>query len=102
MKDIRLLKLSSGEEIVCEFAGETESEIIVKRPFLIGPDPMRGGMMIAPWTVSSFGASDVFPIYKHCVMMNPLVIPEKIKNIYLEKTSGLTLPTAEEQNLILG
>lgn len=103
MKDIRLLKLSSGEEIVCEYASETENEILVKRPFLIGPDPMRGGMMVAPWTVSSFGATenDVFPINKNCVMMNPTAIPERIKDIYIEKTTNLTIPSAAEKSLIL-
>lgn len=103
MKDIRLLKLSSGEEIVCEYASETENEILVKRPFLIGPDPMRGGLMIAPWTVSSFEAKeeDIFPINKNCVMMNPTVIPEKIKDIYIEKTSNLTI-SAADKSLILG
>ena len=104
MEEIKIVKLSTSEEIICFLVEETEYVIRVKKPMGIGPSPEAGGLLIYPWSVSSVRPSDdeVFEINRNCVVMVHNA-PTEVATTYRNKTSRLYVaPTVEEGSLILG
>ncbi len=104
MKDVKILKLSTGEEIICEFIGMSENKIgkcvQVKKPF--GIAPVNGSIGVFPWCVASIKPNDaVYEIHaSNVVMMHEP--PQEMINSYIEQTSGIAVPTGADKSLILG
>lgn len=103
MKDVRVIRFTSGEEIICEILKETENSVFIKNPFGIAPDPSTGRIAVFPWSIVSIKPSDdVFRIFNHAMVMTPAAPPVEIVNSYIERTSGLSVPSEEDKRLILG
>ena len=103
MKDVRIVRFTSGEELICEIVNETESSVFIKNPYGIAPDPATGRIAVFPWSIVSIKPSDtVFEIYKHSIVMSPAIPPAEIVNSYIERTSGISIPSEEDKHLILG
>lgn len=53
--DIRVIKLASSEEIICQIESEEDSKIVITDPFMIQPslDPSSGSYFILPWLIGS-------------------------------------------------
>ena len=105
MEEIKIVKLTTSEEIICFFVEETESVIRVKKPMGIGPSPEAGGLLIYPWSVCAVRPSDedVFEINRNCVVMMHNA-PSEVASSYRNQTSRLYVaPSVEEGgSLILG
>lgn len=105
MEEIKLVKLTTSEEIICFFVEESDSVIKVKKPMGIGPSPEAGGLLIYPWTVSTVrpNEDEVFEINRNSVVMIHNA-PAEVASSYRNQTSRLYVaPTVEEGgSLILG
>ena len=105
MEEIKIVKLTTSEEIICFYVEETDTVIKVKKPMGIGPSPEAGGLLIYPWCVCSVRPSDeeVFEINRNCVVMIHNA-PVEVATTYRNKTSRLYVaPSVEEGgSLILG
>lgn len=53
--DIRVIKLTSGEEVICQVEGVDDESYSVTDPFLIQPslDPSTGSYYVLPWLVGA-------------------------------------------------
>ena len=103
MKDVRIVRFTSGEEIICEFVKDSEQSIFVKNPFGIAPDPSTGRIAVFPWSIVSIKPTDTeFEIYKTSIVMVPVAPPQEIIDSYTERTSGISIPSEEDKHLILG
>lgn len=88
-------------EIVGKFVELKDDEFHLSNAFKVVPvrfiDKDEEGnpveKMGANWV--PFGEKDVF-LYKHAVIMRPVKCNDKIAQIYLQHTSNLTIPKAEE------
>ena len=104
MEEIKIVKLTTSEEIICFFIEETESVIKVKKPMGIGPSPEAGGLLIYPWSVCAVRPSDedVFEINRNTVVMIHNA-PAEVASFYRTQTSRLYVaPSVDEGSLILG
>lgn len=103
MNEVKIIKLSTSEEIICTVVGMTDSVVKVKSPMGIGPTPMRDGLTLFPWSVCALRPKDdeVFEIRLDSVVMIHDA-PEEVATSYSNSTSRLYTPTVEEKSLILG
>lgn len=103
MNEIKILKLITGEDIICKLVDENENYIKVIRPMGISPSPTGTGLAIFPWSVASLRPKDdeIFDISKNSVIMMHDAL-EEIATSYKNQTSKLYTPTVEEKSLILG
>lgn len=104
MEEIKIVKLTTSEEIICFFVEEADAVIRVKKPMGIGPSPEAGGLLIYPWCVCAVRPSDdeIFEISRHCVVMIHNA-PAEVASYYRNQTSRLYVaPSVEEGSLILG
>lgn len=104
MKEIKILKLVSSEEIICLFEEETETTYRVQKPLAIGPSPETGSLIVYPWSVCAVRPVDdeIFDIAKHAVIMVHDA-PAEVASSYRNQTSKLYVaPSVDEKSLILG
>jgi hypothetical protein len=104
MEEIKIVKLTTSEEIICFLVEDTDTVLRVKKPMGIGPSPEAGGLLIYPWSVSAVRPSDedIFEINRNCVVMVHKA-PAEVASSYRTQTSRLYVaPTVEEGSLILG
>lgn len=101
---IKIIKLLSSEEIICQLVESTNEVIKVKNPMAIGPNPETGSLVVFPWSVASVRPSDeeVFEINKQAVVMMHNA-PSEVASQYRLQTSKLYVtPNIDEGSLILG
>lgn len=104
MDEIKIVKLSTSEEIVCFFVDMDENFVRVKKPMGIAPSPTGDGLAVFPWSVCSLRPDDdeIFEINRHSVIMIHDA-PSQIASSYRTQTSKLYVaPSVDEKSLILG
>ena len=91
MKNVVTMKMTSAEEVICEYIRTEDEFYIVRRPYGIAPDPTTGQLAMYPWTISTVRMTDnEYKVNKNCVMMMAEPV-EDIVTSYIERTSGLTI-----------
>ena len=104
MNEIKIIKLLTSEEIICQLVDMDDSFIRIKKPYSIGPSPMGDGLSVFPWSVCSLRPDDeeVFEIVRNSVVMIHTA-PSEIASSYRNQTSKLYVaPSVDEKSLILG
>ena len=104
MDEIKIVKLLTSEEMICQFVGMDETVIRVMKPMGIAPSPTGDGLAVFPWSVSALRPKDdeVFEINRSCVVMIHDA-PAEIATSYRNQTSRLYVaPMVDEKSLILG
>ena len=107
MKNIKLIRLTSGEEIICEYvtSGHVNSygidAVTVRKPFAVGVQ--GGSVVVFPWCLSTFKASDedTFDIFLHSIVMIASA-PQEMVDSYIEQTTNLSVPSEADKRIILG
>lgn len=85
--DVITLKLSSGEEIIARYDGETADHIKVEKPLALVAGGQSLGMM--PWIF--LGESSVIKINKFAVVAGPMLSKKDAAAQYLQGTTGIAL-----------
>ena len=49
MINVKLFRISTGEEVVAELVSETDTSVVMKNGLVVLPTP-QGGVGFAPWT----------------------------------------------------
>ena len=104
MDEIKIMKLTTSEEVIAYFVEETDSVIRVKKPWGIAPNPTGNGLSVYPFSVTSIRAEDedIFEINKSAVVMLHEA-PVELATSYRNRTSKLYVaPSVDEKSLILG
>ena len=85
VRDIRQIKLVTGEEILAEIVGEDDSEFLIRNPLKVHKDKMVvGGLareinMFTKWM--SFADNDEFIIQKYHILVEAIV-NDAVANYY--------------------
>jgi hypothetical protein len=104
MNEIKILKLLTSEEVICQFVDMDENVVRIKKPYGIAPSPMGDGLSVFPWSVCSLRPDDdeVYEIARKSVIMIHNA-PTEIASSYRNQTSKLYVaPSVDEKSLILG
>lgn len=106
MKNVKLVTMTTGEEIICEVVGwttdvDSDMKVLrVKKPYLT---IVQGGNIgVYPWKISTFKADsdEVFDIYGNTIVMVHKA-PQEMVDSYIEQTTNISIPTAADKHLIL-
>lgn len=104
MHNVKMLKLVTGEEIVCDFVKRENGVYCVKLPFAAVPMLKENSMnditiRFMPFSVAAINPADdeVFEINENLVVMCHSA-PKTIENTYISKISGLTIPAPDVTN----
>jgi len=95
--EIKMLKLITSEEIICEVVKVEKDKLIIKNPFAVAPSldtPYDGSrrLSVFPWSLAILDVSDTeYEISSHAVIMIADA-PEQIANSYRSKVTGLAVP----------
>lgn len=95
--NVKMIKLITSEEIICDIVRIEETKIVVRNPFAVAPnlDSPNGNpraLSVFPWSLAVLDISDKeYEISSHAVVMiaDP---PKQICESYLAKASGLSIP----------
>lgn len=104
MNEIKIVKLLTSEEMICQFVDMDDKVIRVMKPMGIAPAPAGDGLAVFPWSVSALRPQDdeVFEVNRNCIVMIHDA-PSEIATSYRNQTSKLYVaPTVDEKSLILG
>lgn len=94
MANVKIMKLVSSEEVICDLVKEEDGAYIVKNPFCIAPalSPTAGKVSVFPWSVATAVESDrEYSIGKQFVMLFADA-PESLAASFIEQTTGLSVP----------
>jgi hypothetical protein len=98
---IKILKLTSIEDIICDYE-EVDGKCIMEKPAKLIMVPTEGGGMgigIMPWV--PFSDDEKFEIKKECIMLEPMEPSKSIRNEYsIRFGSGFVDTTPDASNLI--
>ncbi len=99
---IKILKLTSVEDIICDYE-EIDGKCFIEKPakLLMVPTEDGGmGMGIMPWT--PYSDDEKFEIKKECIMLQPMEPSTGIRNEYSRiYGSGFIDTTPQASDLIL-
>lgn len=99
---IKILKLTSGEDIICDYE-ETDGKCVIEKPAKLLMVPTEDGGMgigIMPWI--PFTDDKQFEIKKECIMLEPMDPSRDIKNEYSTRFgSGFIDTTPNSTDLII-
>ena len=98
MINVKLFRISTGEEIVAELVSETDTSVVMKNGLVVLPTP-QGGVGFAPWTPVISKDNPEIEVSKNFVVYIAEV-DEQVKNKYNE-SYGSKLVTPGEKKLIL-
>jgi hypothetical protein len=89
--NVVVLRLTSGEEIVCRFIKDDDFAIVVDRPRQIMFTPTQTGGVQAQLAPVLFSHPDCreLKIFNHALAVAPIPAPENLSKAYLENTSGI-------------
>jgi len=100
MKNIKIIRLSTGEDVIGEIE-EKDDRIVVRKSFVLIPRQTAPGgpvqLMLSPWQPYTDDEAIEVTNDKVIVMMNPKA---DIKKNYEENTSGILQATPQESKLI--
>lgn len=100
MKNIKIIRLSTGEDVIGDIV-ENDTNIIIKKSFVLIPRQMAPGqpvqLMLSPWQPYTDDKEIVVDNSKVITMINPKA---DIKKNYEENTSGIIQATAADKQLI--
>jgi len=100
MKNIKIIRLSTGEDVIGDI-DERDDHIKVKKSFVLIPRQMGPGqpvqLMLSPWQPYTDDEEVVVEKSKVITMINPKA---DIKKNYEENTSGILQATARDTQLI--
>ncbi len=95
MADVKIMKLVSSEEIICDLVKEKEDCYVVKNPFCIAPtlSSSAGKVSVFPWSLATMQFSETeYSIGKQFVMLFADA-PESLAASYIGQVTGLSVPT---------
>ena len=98
MIDVKLFRISTGEEVVAELVSETDTSVTMKNGLVVLPTP-QGGIGFAPWTPVIDKDNPEVEVSKNFVVYIADV-DSQVKNKYNE-IYGSKLVTPSEKKLIL-
>ena len=87
MNQIRLIRLTSGEELLCEKTNESGSTITVKNPVALVPTQEKVGFM--PYL--PYCEIDLLPIAKEHIMFD-LTPTQELRNTHKRMFSDIDIP----------
>ena len=97
MIDVKLIRITTGEEVVAEVLSETEDTITVQNGLVVLPQPQ--GIGFAPWaTVISKDEPEITMNKQHVVYVVP--VQEDVANKYNEMF-GSKLVMPETKKLVI-
>ena len=98
MLNVKLFRISTGEEVVAELVSETDTSVVMKNGLVVLPTA-QGGVGFAPWTPVIDKDKPEVEVSKNFVVYIADV-ESQVKNKYNE-IYGSKLVTPEEKKLIL-
>jgi hypothetical protein len=98
MIDVKLFRISTGEEVVAELVSETDTSITIKNGLIVLPTG-QGGVGFAPWTPVIKKDKPELEISKNFIVYIAEV-EDQVKNKYNE-IYGSKLVVPDEKKLIL-
>lgn len=98
MINVKLFRISTGEEVVAELVSETDTSVVMKNGLVVLPTG-QGGVGFAPWTPVIDKDNPEVEVSKNFVVYIAEV-DSQVKNKYNE-IYGSKLVTPSEKKLIL-
>ena len=83
--DILSMKIQSGEEIICKFISQTDSEYLIERPLALVM--MQKGLGFAPWLQTSDVKAQMAVSKDKILTVVPTV--KEAKDQYITATTGI-------------
>lgn len=100
MRNIKIIRLSTGEDVIGDIE-EKDDHILVKKSFVLIPRQMAPGqpvqLMLSPWQPYTDDKEIMVDKTKVITMINP---KSDIKRNYEENTSGILQATPADKRLI--
>lgn len=93
--DIRLVKLSSGEEVIFREKSSTDTTIIMSKPITLHVVPQgteQYGLQLFPYSPSNPEGDQA--LTKACIITESVDVPEGLVNAYIKRTTGIELASA--------
>lgn len=107
-RNVQILHLASGVELVAEVINQNfEGNVGVKSPFCIYVHvdslTQEQRIKVSPWSIATWkaDADKVYWLNKSLILMMSAP-PAEIEAMYIKNTTGLSIPTQAEKNLICG
>lgn len=98
MINVKLFRISTGEEVVAELVSETDTSVTLKNGLVVLPTP-QGGVGFAPWTPVIDKDKPEIEVSKNFVVYIADV-DSQVKNKY-DEIFGSKLITPNEKKIIL-
>ena len=95
MSNVKMMKLVSSEEIICDLVEEKDDCYVVKNPFCVAPtlSSSAGKVSVFPWSLATMQFSETkYNISKQFVMLFADA-PESLAASYIAQITGLSVPT---------
>ena len=99
--DVRLFKLTNGQELVAEYVGQEQGSITVKRPLVVHMMRDQQGnptLGFGEWSVLMEQDQNI-TINAHALLTPPLTLLPEIVQSYEQQMSTLILPPAASKIL---
>lgn len=99
--EIRIVRLMSGEEIICKTNALPDDCVEIRDPLILVPAREKGGLALAPWMPYTNVKEDGIVVSSDKVVFTTKAHPELEKE-YLSALSGLVIPNAAESAQVAG
>lgn len=92
--------LTNGQELIAQIESENNGSYVIKNPLVVhmmhGPDghPQLG---FAPWSMLHEDVS--ITLHLHALAADPVSLPKKVEDSYIQNTTGLQLASPTGQIL---
>lgn len=102
--DVKVYRLLSGEEIIGYIKREMEDHVVLAKPHAMvlqqHPETGKPVLMFAPIMISTMSEGEA-KIYRTAIAIEPVKVPDQIEKGFMNQTSLIQQPTAEEKSSIL-
>ncbi len=95
MNPIKLVKLSTGEEIIFSVSGETTTSYTASKPITLHVVPQGNdqyGLQLFPFSPSNPEGDQL--IYKDAIVAESTEVPDGLEKAYIQRTTGIELASA--------
>lgn len=95
MSDYKLVKLSSGEEVIFKAVNDTPTTVVMSKPITLHVVPQGNdqyGLQLFPFSPSNPEGDQL--LYKDKIIAESVEIPVGLEKAYIQRTTGIELASA--------
>lgn len=95
MSNVRLVKLTSGDEVIFEAGEEKLGSVVMKKPILLHVVPQGNdqyGLQLFPYSPSNPEGDHMLKTTQ--IVSESVIVPEGLVRAYVQRTTGIEIASA--------